>query len=58
MNRKMYSFLLSIGIEDPERFDMDFSLVGRNPRKKEQVDLFIQKDTPCDYALLAEFIPE
>ncbi|MDY2913672.1 MAG: PolC-type DNA polymerase III [Candidatus Enteromonas sp.] len=56
MNRKMYSFLLSIGIEDPERFDMDFSLAGRNPKNPNQVDMFIQKDTPWDYALLDEFL--
>ena len=56
MQKKMYSFLRSIGIESPERFDMDFTLVGRNPHRVEQIDMFVQKETPWDYGALEEFL--
>ena len=56
MTNKMLSFLKSIGIENPESFDLDFVLVARNQYKKEQVDMAIVKSTPWDYALLERFI--
>ena len=55
MNNKMERFLNSLGIKDIERFDMDFDLVSRNQFIREQIDMFIVKDTPWDYALLEEF---
>ena len=56
MTKKMISFLQSIGISNPESFDLDFVLVARNAYKKEQVDMAIEKSTPWDYALLEQFI--
>lgn len=56
MQKKIYNFLRSIGIEDPETFDLDFSLVGRNPHRKEQVDMFMNKSTPWDPEKLEEFL--
>ena len=35
MQKKMQSFLKSLGIIDVERFDMDFVLVARNPYQSE-----------------------
>lgn len=55
MNNKMVRFLTSIHINDIERFDMDFDLVTRNQFDRNQVDMFIVKDTPWDYSLLEEF---
>ena len=55
MNNKMVRFLNSIEIKDVERFDMDFDLVSRNQFIREQIDMFIVKDTPWDYSLLEEF---
>ena len=55
MNDKMRRFLTSIGINDLERFDLDFDLVTRNPFVRDQVDMLVVKDTPWDFDLLDEF---
>ena len=55
MNNKMVRFLSSLEIKDIDRFDLDFDLVSRNQFIREQIDMFIVKDTPWDYALLEEF---
>jgi DNA polymerase-3 subunit alpha (Gram-positive type) len=55
MSQKMDRFLNSIGLNDIERFDLDFALVGRDKSNKNKVLLSIIKDTPWDYALLQEF---
>lgn len=55
MNNKMIRFLNSLVIKDIERFDMDFDLVSRNQFIREQIDMFIVKDTPWEYSLLEEF---
>lgn len=55
MNNKMVRFLTHLHIEDMNRFDMDFDLVTRNQFDRNQIDMFIVKDTPWDYSLLEEF---
>ena len=55
MNNKMVRFLTSLEIKDIDRFDLDFDLVSRNQFIREQIDMFIVKDTPWDYSLLEEF---
>ena len=52
----MRRFLTSIGIENLERFDMDFDIVTRNTFNREQIDMFIIKETPWKYELLEEFL--
>nr|MCR5490998.1 hypothetical protein [Bacilli bacterium] len=56
MGKKIESFLKSIGISETERYDLDFVLVARNPYKREQVDMAIEKETPWNYPLLEEFL--
>ena len=56
MNDKMRRFLTSIGIENLERFDMDFDIVTRNTFNRNQIDMFIIKETPWNYDLLEEFL--
>lgn len=56
MNDKMRRFLTSIGIEDVDRFDMDFDIVTRNTFNRNQIDMFIIKETPWNYDLLEEFL--
>ena len=56
MNPKMLRFLTSIGIEDPERFDLSFILAARNPYNRDQVDMAVKKDTPWEYPLLDEIV--
>lgn len=56
MNNKMIRFLTSINIKDIERFDLDFDLVTRNNFVRDQIDMFIAKNTPWDYSLLEEFL--
>ena len=56
MQNKMQQFLLSIGISDIERFDLDFVLVARNPYQKEKIDMAIEKLEPWEYGLLDEFL--
>ena len=52
----MQRFLKSIGIDDIDRFDLDFDLVSRNSLDKNQVDMLIAKNTPWDFSLLEEFM--
>ena len=49
MNDKMRRFLLSIGLDNIERFDMDFDLVTRNQYNRNKIDMLIVKDTPWSY---------
>ena len=56
MLTKIQRFLQSVGIEDTDRFDLSFVLAARNPYKKNQVDMVIEKTVPWEYALLDEFI--
>lgn len=55
MQKKMMRFLNSIGLSDPERFDMDFEVVGRDPANPGKVVMTIRKETPWDISLLEEF---
>ena len=55
MNDKMRRFLTSIGIENVDRFDMDFDIVTRNSYNREQIDMLIVKQTPWNFELLEEF---
>ena len=55
MNDKMIRFLTSIGIENVDRFDMDFDIVTRNNINKNQIDMLIVKQTPWSFELLEEF---
>ena len=55
MNDKMRRFLNSIGIENIERFDMDFDIVTRNSYNRDQIDMLIVKQTPWSFELLEEF---
>ena len=55
MNDKMRRFLNSIGIENVDRFDMDFDIVTRNSLNRNQIDMLIVKQTPWNYELLEEF---
>ena len=55
-SRKIVNFLHSIGIEDADAFDLDFTLVGRNPAKREQVDMFFTKETPWEVNDLMVFL--
>ena len=56
MQDKMRRFLLSIGIEDPESYDLDFILVGRAPSQRERVDMAISKVSPWNYVELDRFV--
>ena len=56
MNSKMLRFLTSIGIEEPEKFDLSFILAARNPYNRDQVDMAVQKLTPWNYPLLDELV--
>lgn len=56
MQNKMRTFLTSIGIEDVDRFDMDFVLVARNPYQLDKIDMAIEKEEPWEYSLLEEFM--
>ena len=55
MNDKMNRFLTSIGIENVDRFDMDFDIVTRNNINRNQIDMLIVKQTPWTFELLEEF---
>ena len=55
MNDKMKRFLVSIGIDNIERFDLDFDLVTRNQYNRNKIDMLIVKQTPWVYELLEEF---
>ena len=54
MNDKMIRFLNSIGIENVDRFDLDFDLVTRNTYNRNQIDMLIVKQTPWNFELLEE----
>ena len=54
-NQKMFRFLTSIGISNPERFDMDFDLVGRDSFDHNFVHMSIRKETPWEETMLEEF---
>ena len=56
MNNKMIRFLTSIGIEEPERFDLSFVLTARNPYNRDQVDMAIEKAEAWSFPLLDEFV--
>ena len=56
MQDKMRRFLLSIGIEELENYDLDFVLVGRSPAQRERVDMVISKESPWSYAQLEGFL--
>ena len=51
----MRRFLTSIGIENIERFDLDFDLVTRNQYNRNKIDMLIVKEVPWTYELLEEF---
>ena len=51
----MRRFLTSIGIENVDRFDLDFDIVTRNSYNRNQIDMLIVKDAPWTYELLEEF---
>ena len=51
----MRRFLTSIGIENVDRFDMDFDIVTRNAIDRNQIDMLIVKQTPWNFELLEEF---
>lgn len=53
-NVKMQRFLASIGIENSERYDMDFVAVQRIIGSN-SIHMIIRKDTPWDNDLLEEF---
>ncbi len=55
MNQKMLRFLTSIKIENPERFDLDFDLIGRDPFRPDHWQFEIVKETPWSYEDLDEF---
>ena len=55
MNDKMRRFLTSIGIENVDRFDLDFDIVTRNKYNREQIDMLVVKQTPWSFDLLEEF---
>ena len=55
MNGKMIRFLNSIGIENVDRFDLDFDIVTRNNINRNQIDMLIVKQTPWTFDLLEEF---
>ena len=56
MKNKMIRFLQSIGLENIDRFDIDFDLVTRNSLDRRQVDMLIVKNTPWTFDLADEFI--
>ena len=55
MNNNMLRFLKSIKIENPERFDLDFDLLARDPFDHDMWDMEIVKDSPWNPDDLAEF---
>lgn len=52
----MIRFLNSIGLNDVTSFDIDFDLIQRNPLDREQIDMYIVKDTPWEYQNLDLFM--
>ena len=56
MQPKMQRFLLSIGIEEFEEYDLDFILVGRAVDQPSRVDMAIRKTEPWSYDYLDRFL--
>lgn len=56
MNYKMKAFLLSIGISDPDRYDMDFTFVAKDVYTPNKVNMSIEKESLWSYELLEEFL--
>lgn len=54
-NQKMQRFLLSIGINEPERFDIDFDNITRDLNDTSLLHFVIRKTSPWDTSLLEEF---
>jgi DNA polymerase III subunit alpha, Gram-positive type len=55
MQEKMRRFLMSIGINNTDVYDMDFEMVGRDKNDHNSVHMTIRKETPWDPSLLEEF---
>jgi DNA polymerase III subunit alpha, Gram-positive type len=55
MQNKMLRFLTSLSLHDPERFDMDFEICGRDSVDHNKVVMTIRKETPWSISLLEEF---
>ncbi|MCF0117465.1 MAG: hypothetical protein HUJ61_05385, partial [Bacilli bacterium] len=55
MKDVMIRFLSKIGIEDYERYDMDFEKAQKNPSTG-IIDMIVVKKTPWDLDLLSEFM--
>ena len=51
----MRRFLISIGIDSVERFDLDFDIVTRNQYNRNQIDMLIVKERPWSFELLEDF---
>ncbi|MFZ9197177.1 MAG: PolC-type DNA polymerase III [Bacilli bacterium] len=56
MQDQMVRFLQSIGITNPERFDMQFEAVTKNPLQSKQWDMVVTKETPWTFELLEPFL--
>lgn len=56
MQPKMQKFLTSLGLFEIDRFDMRFTMLGRNPNRREEIMMFIEKQTPWSLPLLEEFM--
>lgn len=56
MTKQMQNFLRSIHLEEPERFDLDFDLIGRDPIRPGGWIFEIVKDEPWEASLLEEFV--
>ncbi|MCH3909839.1 MAG: PolC-type DNA polymerase III [Bacilli bacterium] len=55
MQNKMIRFLSSLGLPNPERFDMSFDLCGRDPSNPGSLLMSIRKSTPWSISMLEEF---
>ncbi len=56
MDDKIERFLKSIKLNNIERFDMSFDMVGRNRFDRDTINMIILKETPWEYELANEFI--
>src|SRR5574344_1180806 len=56
MKPKMIRFLNSIGRNDVTSCGIEFELIQRNPLDREQIDMYIVKDTPWEYQNLDLFM--
>ena len=55
MTDLMQQYLLSLGLEDVDQFDMDFTGCKASPDNPDQIDLFITKITLWDYSSFRAF---